>query len=736
VKLGANGRPDTLTPLYDGIPDALTVHHRWVNWRSERRKGKWTKVPYNSRTGKLASTTDSETWSTLEEAWCAYVRGGWDGIGIVLVPPFSGVDLDDAVDRETGAIHPEALRIVRAISSYTEKSPSGRGLRIFTKGELPPGWRNTRGKWPFPIEMYDGGRYLTVTGHHLEGTPITVEERTAELATLHAHVGATVGASASSNDNGHHPGALTNIGDDELLDRARRARNGAEFSRLFDQGVGADEDHSAADFALCSRLAFWTGRDSARIDRLFRRSALMRGKWDEPHYADGRTYGQGTTEKAIASCTEVYGGGLTVSEDGSDGQPAPEPPGPYRFQPAFGPDHFVSQFIVYAAGCTDAPHEYHEASGLILLASATPNVRARLRQYPRGLTTAFYAILIGDSTRSRKSSSAGLALDLHDEVFPDGRLAEQASPEAFIEQLATRPGAASLWHLDEIGETLDKLHHAKFLAGLRGLILELYEGRDYRYKRTTKRRKDGTPVLDELVIERPHLSILGATTPSIFEIVTVRDINSGLMARFAVIMPASKPPRRPLEEPSDDVLEQRNELARRLSAIYTWAKSTQRRVIFDRNALGIIDRFAEEIESSDLIANERARAMLQRLNALTVKLAMLAAAGRPDATDHDALIVTPNDAVAAVAVARRWRDYAIAFAERVGETEIERLLQRALQVVRVKGRVPRRVIAQLLHCTKRTMDEIEATLVDRGHIVLQKIAANSGPETRMWVSVR
>ena len=33
--------------------------------------------------------------------------------------------------------------------------------------------------------------------------------------------------------------------------------------------------------ALCALLAFWTGKDTARMDRLFRRSGLMRPKWDE-----------------------------------------------------------------------------------------------------------------------------------------------------------------------------------------------------------------------------------------------------------------------------------------------------------------------------------------------------------------------------------------------------------------------------------------------------------------------
>jgi hypothetical protein len=410
---------------------------------------------------------------------------------------------------------------------------------------------------------------------------------------------------------------------------------------------------------------------------------------------------------------------------------------PYVFTPALPSGHFVSEFIRYAAACTDAPHEYFEVVALMLLAVATPKLRARLRQYPSGLPTAFYAILIGDSTRSRKTSTIGLGLDILDEAVPDCLLAEQASPEAFVEQLAGRSHNSSLWAVDEFGETLEKLHHAKYMAGLRGLLLSLYEGRSYRYKRTTKRTKKGEPVEDSLHIDHPNLAVLGATTPSIFEIVTGRDVSSGFMARFAVVMPTSWPARRGLEEPTEDLLAQRQTLTAWLSRIYLWALTAERQVRFTGDALAIVDRFAQAIETSDALVNDRARAMLQRLNAMTVKLTVLTAAGRPGVDERDALIVTPADADAAVAVATRWRDYAIAFGEQVGETLLEQHIGRALQVLRAKnGRAPRRVIAKLVHCSAKLMNEIEDTLIDRGDIQLEQPKVPSGPSPRIWVSCR
>src|SRR4029453_12594567 len=199
----------------------------------------------------------------------------------------------------------------------------------------------------------------------------------------------------------------------------------------------------------------------------------------------------------------------------------------------------------------------------------------------------------------------------------------------------------TLWYVDEPGETLDKLHHAKYMAGLRGLLLSLYDGRPYRYKRTTKKTKTGAPVDDSLPIENPNLFVLGSTTEAIFEIVTGRDVSSGFLARFAVVMPTSRPPRMGLSEATEDLTKQRNDLSIWLTKLYQWAKTGPRKVRFTDNALAIVDAFAESIETSAAISNERARAMLQRLNAMTVKLAMLAAAGRPDADKRNALEITP-----------------------------------------------------------------------------------------------
>ncbi|WP_314050042.1 hypothetical protein [Peptostreptococcus stomatis] len=66
--------------------------------------------------------------------------------------------------------------------------------------------------------------------------------------------------------------------------------------------------------ALAEILAFWCDGNTEQMDRLFRRSGLMRDKWDR--IQSGSTYGMITLTKAVKKCTAFYGPMIaTAGED-------------------------------------------------------------------------------------------------------------------------------------------------------------------------------------------------------------------------------------------------------------------------------------------------------------------------------------------------------------------------------------------------------------------------------------
>ena len=303
-------------PTADALPAALVDRDQWVCWRTHDRDGKPTKVPIIPGTTQFASTTDATTWATFSAAREAVHTTPVDGLGFVFTAddPLIGIDLDDCRDPDAARPTAWAADIIDTLDSYTEVSPSGTGFHVLVTGTLPQG-RNRAGD----LELYDRSRFFTVTGDHVTATPFTIQARTEAVATVveqELTAESTTAADDSSAPSAAPPAtepadpdsgnATVPLSDDELLERAQTAANGDKFTRLWTGSTSGYESHSEADLALCRLLAFWTGGDAARIDRLFRRSGLYRDKWDTVHYADGSTYGEKTVERAVTAADDVY----------------------------------------------------------------------------------------------------------------------------------------------------------------------------------------------------------------------------------------------------------------------------------------------------------------------------------------------------------------------------------------------------------------------------------------------
>lgn len=292
-------KPAVLSVIVKNIPGELKARRQWVIWRYKwiPDKGKWDKPPLNARTGGAASSTDSQTWSTFEEADEGMKKYGADGIGFVCSDDddYVALDVDDCRDIVTGELTPDATKIVRFVGGYSEVSPSGTGVRIFVRGRKPEG-RCKTGNY----EIFEKQKYLTVTGSHLPGTPLTVANRQDEIDWYYREY---IDPPAKTPEPSPRQATLS-IVDDEIIAKASAAKNGEKFRRLMagDTSEYGDDD-SRADSALCCVLAFWT-KDPGQIDRIFRQSGLMRAKWDSPR--PGGSYGSKTIGRALEVAKETY----------------------------------------------------------------------------------------------------------------------------------------------------------------------------------------------------------------------------------------------------------------------------------------------------------------------------------------------------------------------------------------------------------------------------------------------
>lgn len=276
---------------YDNIPAELRALRQWVCWRNVVKvEGKKpTKQPFNPLTNKHASSMDFSTWTTFDIA--VQHAGRFDGIGFVFTPESGivGIDLDKPGD---DALHDD---ILARIPGYAEYSPSGNGLHILTLGTLPSteGTRNSA----FNVEMYNFGRFFTVTGNVLPGRESLAYADPAALHGLYEHI---KGRSAIPA-NLHIDAGSERRTDDAIIEAFMTSPKQAEkFSKLWagrwqEVPEYAQKSQSDADFGFCGMLTFYTS-SVQQVKRIFCKSGL----WNETRMAQkGDDYPLRTANNAV-----------------------------------------------------------------------------------------------------------------------------------------------------------------------------------------------------------------------------------------------------------------------------------------------------------------------------------------------------------------------------------------------------------------------------------------------------
>ena len=289
-----------MTTYLSNIPDELKQLNNWCVWKFEKRNGKRTKIPFNAETGEFAKSNDKSTWSSYETAVNAE---GVDGIGFFFEPPYLGIDIDDIDDdlhrfKQGDKLDNIVSEFNEAFKSYTEVSPSGNGLHIIVKGKIP-GSRRRKGN----IEMYDSGRFFTMTGKTIGKYKDVTEVSEQVFKTIYEKYLPDNTVKYPTTNN--YQQNIHNLSEIDVINEIYKSKQ----AKLFDDLMKGNYEpyytsHSEADMALANILAFWCARDYSQMDSIFRQSNLYRDKWDEKR--KNSTYGEQTLFKAINEANNIY----------------------------------------------------------------------------------------------------------------------------------------------------------------------------------------------------------------------------------------------------------------------------------------------------------------------------------------------------------------------------------------------------------------------------------------------
>ena len=289
-----------MTTYLSNIPDELKQLDNWCVWKFENRNGKRTKIPFNAATGEFAKSNDKSTWSSYETAVNAE---GVDGIGFFFEPPYLGIDIDDIDDdlhrfKQGDKLDNIVSEFNEAFKSYTEVSPSGNGLHIIVKGKIP-GSRRRKGN----IEMYDSGRFFTMTGKNIGKYKDVTEVSEQVFKTIYNKYLPDNTIKYPTTNN--YQENIHNLSEIDVINEIYNSKQ----AKLFDDLMKGNYEpyytsHSEADMALANILAFWCAKDYSQMDSIFRQSNLYRDKWDEKR--KNSTYGEQTLFKAINEVNNIY----------------------------------------------------------------------------------------------------------------------------------------------------------------------------------------------------------------------------------------------------------------------------------------------------------------------------------------------------------------------------------------------------------------------------------------------
>jgi hypothetical protein len=289
-------------------------YNQFICWKaSPKLNGKIDKIPCHPGTGKAINPMAPLNWMAYETASLSRFN-----LGFVFTrnDPFFFVDVDAALT--TTGWTPYATEVARMLPGcYMELSYSGNGFHIFGTG-TPLFPNHATKNNAFGLELYTQDRFVALTGTGASGSAMRDGQPGLDWL-LRTYFPERAVLDDVEWTDAPVPEWTGPEDDEELIKKALRSKsasgmfgNTASFKELYHADVKSlskhypdkerDFDHSGADFALCLHLAFYTGKNCERIERLFSASALgQRDKWKEREY-----YRRRTVSRAVASCGAVY----------------------------------------------------------------------------------------------------------------------------------------------------------------------------------------------------------------------------------------------------------------------------------------------------------------------------------------------------------------------------------------------------------------------------------------------
>ena len=378
----------------------------------------------------------------------------------------------------------------------------------------------------------------------------------------------------------------------------------------------------------------------------------------------------------------------------------------------------LGTYLAYARTLTRAPLMYHLANGLGMLAGA---VGSNVWWRGSGGTDTWpnlYILTLGPNGNA-KTTAMKIATRLLRRAAPGSIYADEFSQERFIDGLAKHPSL--VLEIEEFA-TLLEMTQRSYMTGLKETLTKLFDPRD-EFQRHTKREGD-------IVVVRPSLTILGASTPDwLVAHLEEVDFKSGFMPRF-MLVPQGEDQREPDVGPivdGDAFIE--NSLVHQLGSVANMART---HITFEPKAIANMQRFVEDEESRAKLEGGRdeLRGLISRCGPYCGKISALLCVS-DNGVQADYVVTTAQAKRAAT-----WIGWLVKAAEALFEQQIvfekfEKAAQRLLLGI-PEGGIDRSALLKRSKKSAWEFDRMLGTLVERGEIIEQWGESERGQRPRVY----
>lgn len=386
------------------------------------------------------------------------------------------------------------------------------------------------------------------------------------------------------------------------------------------------------------------------------------------------------------------------------------------------PETLIDEYRKWASNATDAVEDFHEITCVMLMSSLMATT-LRLQTSHSNIVPNLWALIMGDSGTTRKTTAMDLAMDFIMDIDRDLILAADASPEGLLSSLSMRPKMVSIFYRDEVTGFFDHMMTREHMRSMPEVLTKLYDVPKYYPKRLKK---------ETYVVSEPIFVFLGGGIPEkLYTLIDENDYVSGFMPRFLVIRGWGDVDRiRPVQPPQPSQLIGREAIASTFTALHqmytnqtismvlptgeTIATSPEINVVLTDEMwarAGQMERQLLEVASQSA-ESVRALPAFTRLFISMLKLTMLIAASKREPND---LVVKAemSDLLCAAYYIQKWGRFTIDILQNAGIGKDESTLLSIYRMIERKPGIVRSAIMQRYHLYARQMQLIEDTLVQR-----------------------